>query len=63
MVIQYVYTLPNDLHNKSKYPLPPLQSYYSIIDYIPQAIHIIPMTYFLTGSLYLLTLFTYFINL
>lgn len=57
IVIQYFYALPNDLHSKSKYPLPPLQSYWL---YSP-GYHYHPMTYFLTGSLYLLILFTCFI--
>ena len=35
-------------------------SYYNIIGYVPYAVQNIPMTYFVTVSLYLLILFTYF---
>ena len=37
------------------------QSYYNIIDYIPHAVHFIPVTYFKTGSLYLLISLTDFV--
>ena len=37
-----------------------MQNYYSIIDCIPYAVHYIPMTYFITGSLYCLILYTCF---
>ena len=52
IVIQYFYTLQNDLHDKSNYHLPPLQSYYNIIGYIPHAIISSPwLIYFVAGSL------------
>lgn len=38
-----------------------IQNYYSIIDYISYAVHYTPVAYFITGRLYLLIPFTYFI--
>ena len=65
-VIQCFYTLKNDHQSKSSYHVT-TQSYYNFIDY---AIHSIPwffmlyiafswLSYFMTGSLYLLILLTY----
>ena len=45
-------------HYKSSYHCH--KSYYNIIDYIPYAVHYTPVTYFITGSLYILVSLTYF---
>lgn len=36
-----------------------MHSYYDIIDYVPQAVHYIPVAYFTTENLYYLILFSF----
>jgi len=50
MVIWHLNTLQNNHHDKSSYHH---QSYYNIVDYIPYAVHYIPVTGFRTVSLHM----------
>lgn len=53
------YTLQTD-HCHKLLPSVTIQSEYNIIGYISHTVHNIPITYFITRSLYLLFLFTHF---
>ena len=53
-MIWYSYTLQNDHHNKSSFPLSPYKVtsiQYNVTDYSHHAIHYNPMAYFITESL------------
>ena len=62
IVVQHLYTLWNDLHDKSRSHLSPYKVTTILLAIFPMLYIASPCIYYMTGSLYVLILFTYFIH-